>query len=178
MASVYWYPSICLFEGTCITEGRGTENPFCIFGHPSFSNTMFTFTPNSSIGAKEPKFKNLVCYGWNVYNTDAAMVLSQINNKLQTILLILGEIYRRNFNFIDVIQYLKNINKFLEDVCFFCNKKKINYHIWGEQIFPSNLCVICSSCNSKYLMFLIILTNLNNIRFLIRDFNNNASNFS
>jgi uncharacterized protein YbbC (DUF1343 family) len=44
---------------------------------------MFTFTPNSSIGAKEPKFKNLVCYGWNVYNTDAAMVLSQINNKLQ-----------------------------------------------------------------------------------------------
>jgi len=83
MASVYWYPSICLFEGTCITEGRGTENPFCIFGHPSFSNTMFTFTPNSSIGAKEPKFKNLVCFGWNVYNTNAAMVLSQINNKLQ-----------------------------------------------------------------------------------------------
>ena len=83
MASIYWYPSICLFEGTEISEGRGTDNPFCNFGHPSFTNTMFAFTPTSKIGAKEPKFKNQTCYGWNVYNADATIVLKKINNKLQ-----------------------------------------------------------------------------------------------
>ena len=83
MASVYWYPSICLFEGTVISEGRGTENPFCIFGHPSFSKTMFSFTPISKQGAKEPKFKNEICYGWNVFKEDNNVVLKEINNRLQ-----------------------------------------------------------------------------------------------
>ena len=83
MASVYWYPSICLFEGTVISEGRGTENPFCIFGHPSFSKTMFSFTPISKEGAKEPKFKNEICYGWNVFKEDNNAVLKEINHQLQ-----------------------------------------------------------------------------------------------
>ncbi len=83
MASVYWYPSIALFEGTTISEGRGTDNPFCIFGHPDFSDTLFSFTPTSRNGAKEPKFKNQKCYGWNVYNSNTTTVLQQINNRLQ-----------------------------------------------------------------------------------------------
>jgi uncharacterized protein YbbC (DUF1343 family) len=83
MASVYWYPSICLFEGTVVSEGRGTENPFCNFGHPSFSNTLFSFIPTSRVGAKEPKFKNQTCYGWNLYNADNTMVLKEINHHLQ-----------------------------------------------------------------------------------------------
>ena len=62
MASIDWYPSSCLFEGTVISEGRGTENPFCIFGHPSFSKTMISFTPISKQGAKEPKFKKTISY--------------------------------------------------------------------------------------------------------------------
>jgi uncharacterized protein YbbC (DUF1343 family) len=40
MASIYWYTSICFFEGTNISEGRGTDHPFCIFGHPSFPDTL------------------------------------------------------------------------------------------------------------------------------------------
>lgn len=83
MASIYWYPSICMFEGTEISEGRGTDNPFCYFGHPSFSNKLFQFTPISKIGAKEPKYKNQICYGWNIYDIDAAKVTSQMNNQLQ-----------------------------------------------------------------------------------------------
>ena len=83
MASVYWYPSICLFEGTVISEGRGTENPFCIFGHPSFDTTLFKFTPISKNGAKEPKFKNQKCFGFNVYNSNTAVVLKDLNNQLQ-----------------------------------------------------------------------------------------------
>lgn len=83
MASVYWYPSIAFFEGTVISEGRGTDNPFCIFGHPSFSDTLYSFTPVSRAGAKEPKFKNQKCFGWNIYNTNNEIVLQQMQNHMQ-----------------------------------------------------------------------------------------------
>jgi len=82
MASVYWYPSSCFFEGTVISEGRGTDHPFCIVGHPSLPDTMFTFTPTAREGAKEPKFKDKTSHGWNNYGT-AQQVLHQLNNHLQ-----------------------------------------------------------------------------------------------
>jgi uncharacterized protein YbbC (DUF1343 family) len=66
MGSVYWYPSICFFEGTNITEGRGTEEPFQIFGAPSLPKNMYAFTPVSKQGATAPKYVNQTCYGWNV----------------------------------------------------------------------------------------------------------------
>ena len=64
--SVFWYPSTCFFEGTVLSEGRGTPYPFQIFGHPSLPNTMYTFTPVSTEGAKSPKLMNQQCYGWNL----------------------------------------------------------------------------------------------------------------
>ncbi len=66
MNAVYWYPSTCFFEGTVISEGRGTEHPFQIFGHPQLPDSLYSFTPHSTAGAKDPKFKDQVCYGWNV----------------------------------------------------------------------------------------------------------------
>lgn len=66
-AAVQLYPSLCLFEGTQISVGRGTERPFEIFGHPAFkkdsSNFNFTFTPKPSFGAKNPKLNGEKCYG-------------------------------------------------------------------------------------------------------------------
>lgn len=64
--SIGWYPSTCFFEGTVLSEGRGTEKPFQIFGHPSLPDTLFSFTPISTAGAKNPKLLNQKCYGWNV----------------------------------------------------------------------------------------------------------------
>ena len=72
ISSVYWYPSTCFFEGTVLSEGRGTEHPFQIFGHPSLPDSLFAFTPQSTAGAKEPKLKNQVCYGWNLYQSHTA----------------------------------------------------------------------------------------------------------
>jgi uncharacterized protein YbbC (DUF1343 family) len=80
--SIYWYPSTCFFEGTVLSEGRGTDKPFQIFGHPSLPKNLYRFTPTSREGAKEPKLKDQVCYGWNVSGTPEA-VLKQVNNKLQ-----------------------------------------------------------------------------------------------
>ena len=82
MASVYWYGSNCLFEGTVLSEGRGTDFPFAIFGHPSLPKTLYTFTPTSRDGAKEPKLKDQTCYGWNLAGTDKE-VLQKVDGKIQ-----------------------------------------------------------------------------------------------
>jgi uncharacterized protein YbbC (DUF1343 family) len=82
MASVYWYGSNCLFEGTVLSEGRGTDFPFAIFGHPSLPKTLYRFTPTSRDGAKEPKLKDQVCYGWNLSGTDKD-VLQKVDGKIQ-----------------------------------------------------------------------------------------------
>ena len=80
--SVYWYPSTCFFEGTNLSEGRGTEKPFQYFGHPSLPKTLFSFTPHSMEGAKDPKIKDKLCYGWNLSDTPE-QVLKQVDNKIQ-----------------------------------------------------------------------------------------------
>ncbi len=67
MSSIYLYPSLCLFEGTNISVGRGTEFPFQIYGSPDHPKTDFLFTPISVPGAKYPKHKGKVCYGYNLF---------------------------------------------------------------------------------------------------------------
>jgi uncharacterized protein YbbC (DUF1343 family) len=69
MQSIYWYPSTCFFEGTVLSEGRGTHKPFQIFGHPSLPKNLYSFTPNPTEGAKASKFYGQVCYGWNLSGT-------------------------------------------------------------------------------------------------------------
>ena len=66
MHAIYMYPSTCFFEGTHLSEGRGTEHPFEIFGHPALPDSLFAFTPQSTAAARDPKLKNQLCYGWNI----------------------------------------------------------------------------------------------------------------
>jgi len=82
MASIYWYPSICFFEGTLISEGRGTAAPFQMFGHPLLPKSLFAFTPLPNEGAKNGKCFYQKCYGWNVVGTNN-QVLEKIDNKIQ-----------------------------------------------------------------------------------------------
>ena len=63
MLAIYLYPSLCLFEGTVVSVGRGTATPFQIVGHPYFEKGSFAFTPIPSEGAKHPKLENKMCYG-------------------------------------------------------------------------------------------------------------------
>lgn len=62
------YPSTCFFEGTTCNEGRGTELPFIVFGHPKYSRGDYQYTPVSMPGAKTPKLMNQLCYGHNLSN--------------------------------------------------------------------------------------------------------------
>ena len=61
--SVYLYPSICFFEGTNISLGRGTSFPFQVFGSPGLPDKGFSFTPESVPGAKNPPLLGVKCYG-------------------------------------------------------------------------------------------------------------------
>ncbi len=57
------YPSLCLFEGTTCSVGRGTDHPFQSIGHPAISEMTFQFTPVSKTGASSPKHQDKLCYG-------------------------------------------------------------------------------------------------------------------
>lgn len=63
MRSVYLYASLCPFEGTPVSLGRGTAHPFQMYGHPAMKGCSFSFTPHSMPGAKNPPLKDQLCYG-------------------------------------------------------------------------------------------------------------------
>ena len=82
MASVYLYPSLCLFEGTYCSVGRGTKHPFQLFGHPSFPAGLYTFVPESTEGAIHPKLEGQACHGYLVA-VAAKEALQQVNRRIQ-----------------------------------------------------------------------------------------------
>lgn len=65
--SINLYPSLCFFEGTQVSIGRGTATPFQLIGHPDFEKTnfnSFSFTPKSIPGVSDhPKLEGKTCYG-------------------------------------------------------------------------------------------------------------------
>lgn len=62
MAAVYLYPSLCLFEGTDVSVGRGTTKPFQQYGAP-YLTSEYSFVPEPMFGAKHPKREGEVCFG-------------------------------------------------------------------------------------------------------------------
>lgn len=82
MQSIYLYPSTCLFEGTVLSEGRGTDKPFQVFGHPLLPKNLYSFTPSPNEGAKSSKLYGQRCYGWNLGGTTEE-VLKSVDNRIQ-----------------------------------------------------------------------------------------------
>ncbi|HOY38758.1 MAG TPA: DUF1343 domain-containing protein [Bacteroidales bacterium] len=70
--SIQLYPTLCLFEGTCLSVGRGTEMQFQVIGHPllkSWDKTTFRFTPKPNAGAAKPVLENQECFGFDFRNS-------------------------------------------------------------------------------------------------------------
>ncbi len=76
MQSVYLYPSLCFFEGTDISVGRGTPYPFQVFGHPDLEENVypFRFTPESVRAAPAPPHKGKVCKGTDLRDKDPELI--------------------------------------------------------------------------------------------------------
>ena len=62
------YPSLCLFEGTNVSVGRGTILPFQQYGAPYLDNDH-SFVPESRLGAKNPKYSGIKCFGNDLSNS-------------------------------------------------------------------------------------------------------------
>jgi uncharacterized protein YbbC (DUF1343 family) len=81
--SILLYPSLCFFEGTVISQGRGTHFPFTVLGNPKLKDKYsFSFTPDSIQGMSEhPPLRGEVCYGIDLrsYNTDIFRQTGRIN---------------------------------------------------------------------------------------------------
>lgn len=82
MQAIYLYPSICFFEGTVISEGRGTETPFQLFGHPNLPDSLIAFTPQPNEGAKNSKCFYQECHGWKIEGSSET-ILKKWGGKLQ-----------------------------------------------------------------------------------------------
>lgn len=86
MTAVYLYPSVCFFEGTFMSLGRGTNRPFRIIGHPDYTPGNEIFMPVRTEGASlNPPFKDQVCRGFDLsYLSDSVLIQKQL--KLQPLL--------------------------------------------------------------------------------------------
>lgn len=103
--SVLLYPSVCFFEGTTLSLGRGTEKQFQVIGHPALKSD-FSFTPEPNEGAKTPPHQGKICFGKDLSKLTVQSVLEQ--KKLDLSILI------------SFYQQMKNKNQlfFLENLFF------------------------------------------------------------
>src|SRR5690606_31906682 len=83
------YPSLCFFEGTTVSVGRGTDSPFQILGHPALS-FPFSFIPKPNFVAKKPLHENSSCYGVDL----TKLTIEQIRDKKQLDLTYLQEFFQ------------------------------------------------------------------------------------
>ena len=77
LRSIYLYPSLCFFEATPISVGRGTDHPFQVYGHPKFKHRTYTFTPESRSGAKDPPLKGKLCHGVDLSNLNTDEIVNK-----------------------------------------------------------------------------------------------------
>lgn len=99
--SILLYPSLCLFEGTIISVGRGTDLPFEIYGSPELKLGSYSFVPKPVTGAMDPMYSGRQCFGFNLHG----IPLSDLRSKQSINLTYLAEAYKEygNENF-----FLKN----------------------------------------------------------------------
>ncbi len=76
MKAIYLYPSLCYFEGTTASVGRGTDFPFMVYGHPDMTERGFSFTPKSMPGAKNPPLLGKLCHGVDLRDANMDSVIS------------------------------------------------------------------------------------------------------
>ena len=81
--SVNLYPSLCLFEGTNISIGRGTDFPFQHFGAP-YLKSNYSFMPKSGEGSRNPKLENIECFGTDLRFQDNYLTTINLNWIIET----------------------------------------------------------------------------------------------
>ena len=78
MEAIYLYPTLCLFEGTPLSVGRGTDKPFRLLGYPGFPDGTISFTPQNISGvATHPPFEGKECQGIDLSDFSLTIMKNQ-----------------------------------------------------------------------------------------------------
>lgn len=113
MHSIGWYPSLCFFEGTVVSVGRGTNFPFQVYGHPDLSFGDFSFTPKPNGGSSWPKLNGQSCQGKDFRSVDPpkGLDLSYLHKAYHD---LNGDFFLSN-NFIDLLYGSNRLRLMLEE---------------------------------------------------------------
>ena len=145
--SIYLYPSLCFFEGTKISVGRGTDKPFQVFGYPENKNGDYYFTPVSIPGkAKSPMYENQKCRGFNVseYGEKFASYAGQLN--LNWIIQLYAEANNKNDFFNSFFDKLAGTDSLKKQIVAGLSEDEIR-NTWGEKLEAFKL------IRKKYLLY-------------------------
>jgi uncharacterized protein YbbC (DUF1343 family) len=125
MQAVYLYPSICLFEGTIMSLGRGTTSPFRVIGHPDYPEKDFSFIPKEGKSNQDPLLKDQICYGINLQNIplDSLELINSI--KLNWLFEVSRKMNRGKDFFIPYLDRLAGTSKFREQLLQGLTEKQI-----------------------------------------------------
>lgn len=97
--SIALYPSLCFFEGTSVSAGRGTDMQFQVYGHPDFSDRGFSYTPRSMSSSKYPKHQDRLCHGVDLRTRTVEQLRGQGRLDLSHLLRAYSELALRDDNF-------------------------------------------------------------------------------
>ena len=115
--SILLYPSLCFFEGTVVSLGRGTSFPFQVFGHPLLnSKYQFSFKPTSLPEAMNPPWKDSLCYGVDMREHEINPIYKEKKINLSYLLNAFNELgmdstYFLKNNFIDKLAGTDQLRK-------------------------------------------------------------------
>ena len=104
--AVYLYPSLCFFEGTIVSVGRGTDKPFQIFGHPELRGD-YTFTPESKEGASKPMFEGQRCRGLDLTDYAHDYAINPVQLHLDWLIDAYQQLTEKNYLFFT--KYFNNL---------------------------------------------------------------------
>ena len=146
MEAVYLYPSICFFEGTIMSLGRGTAFPFRVIGHPDYPDRSFSFIPKAISSNQNPLLKDQQCFGTDLtsLSTDS---LKQIRSlQLHWLMSAFHSMDRGSAFFNDYIDKLAGTSKFRQQVLAGYSEQQIRQG-WQPELEKFN------SLQKKYLLY-------------------------
>ncbi len=146
MISVFYYPTLCLFEGTVMSVGRGTDAPFQVIGHPDLKGGYMEFTPKSMIGAKKPKLEGVVCKGYDARDNGIDYIIGKKGIGIPCLVKAYAEMTNKDNYFTKSFNILAGNAELKEQIKFRMNEEEIKAS-WKSDL--DNFKII----RTKYLLY-------------------------
>ncbi|MBL7828916.1 MAG: DUF1343 domain-containing protein [Saprospiraceae bacterium] len=148
LRAVLLYPSLCLFEGSTCSVGRGTDWPFEVVGHPDFGCNSFTFIPQRNAGNKNPLHENWVCKGWDFRQVSLDSLYQSSTIRLDWLLDFYEKfpnkpVFFRTDKYLDLLAGTDQLRKQISDGC---SEAEIRY-TWANDLLAFK------AIRSNYLLY-------------------------